>query len=478
MTRDAKLADLEAALAAAWDRDTLAVYADELLSRGDPRGELIAIDLEIAEHGSTAELASRRTSILHGWLGGHVPMNPHRPWIGESLQLGFVDDLCIDEQGALTVDDVRLALATPLAPYLRGVTVIGDARSIARTLRELAVREHGHLQRLTISARDGGLVDDGAVRALLAACPRLQLLEVRGNQVLRDLPHPTLRRARITGFDAIVALADGTGDAWPAVEELDFAFGDALADYGRRIPVVALPAGEPPTLLAAEMLPALRRLDLSRNEHDVLVPNAYDIYDDLEGDPDDAIVTENVELFAWLRELPVRSQLSHLRVPSVRTDIDARWLQDALDGMPALEELVIARGHYARLPPLRHPRAQISIPPAWPWPPPRDVRAAALRITVSRSRHEVDVHLAEAVTAMENHFEAMAPSAREAWTRFWDVARQVGDDRLSFPSRTLLRALEAVELESWRELRMELRAYPLADDEMVTIERATVEPWG
>ena len=38
---------LEASLRARWDRETLAVYADHLEAIGEPRGELISIDLRI-----------------------------------------------------------------------------------------------------------------------------------------------------------------------------------------------------------------------------------------------------------------------------------------------------------------------------------------------------------------------------------------------------------------------------------------------
>src|SRR5438552_7266092 len=50
------LDELEATLRARWDRETLAVYGDHLMSAGDPRGELVALDLRIDDEGATAEL--------------------------------------------------------------------------------------------------------------------------------------------------------------------------------------------------------------------------------------------------------------------------------------------------------------------------------------------------------------------------------------------------------------------------------------
>src|SRR5699024_4537910 len=85
---------LEAALAIAFDRHTLAVYADYLQSISDPRGELIALDLEIEGRPCPPELAARRTSLLHAWLGALVPAdNVHRSWVGDSLRFGFIEDL-------------------------------------------------------------------------------------------------------------------------------------------------------------------------------------------------------------------------------------------------------------------------------------------------------------------------------------------------------------------------------------------------
>jgi len=44
-------------------------YGDELQAVGDPRGELIAIDLENAVSGPTPERTRRRIELLHAWLG-------------------------------------------------------------------------------------------------------------------------------------------------------------------------------------------------------------------------------------------------------------------------------------------------------------------------------------------------------------------------------------------------------------------------
>ncbi|HET9988193.1 MAG TPA: hypothetical protein VFQ65_06730, partial [Kofleriaceae bacterium] len=58
------LAELERELATAWSRDHLAVYADHLQALGDPRGELIAIDLA----GRPAASEGRRAQLVATWL--------------------------------------------------------------------------------------------------------------------------------------------------------------------------------------------------------------------------------------------------------------------------------------------------------------------------------------------------------------------------------------------------------------------------
>ena len=45
-----------------WDRDEVTVYADTLAAAGDPRGELIA--LEVEDHGTTIEIDARRGELI------------------------------------------------------------------------------------------------------------------------------------------------------------------------------------------------------------------------------------------------------------------------------------------------------------------------------------------------------------------------------------------------------------------------------
>jgi hypothetical protein len=67
-----KIDDVEAALAASWDREHRAVYGDALAASGDPRGELIAIDLHVETHGPSEELTARKQALIEAWLGAEL----------------------------------------------------------------------------------------------------------------------------------------------------------------------------------------------------------------------------------------------------------------------------------------------------------------------------------------------------------------------------------------------------------------------
>src|SRR5687768_12369045 len=109
------LAQLEAALQARWDDATAAVYADALIARNDPRGELIALDLHIARHGLTDELRAARRARVTAWLGD-------RAWADAGL--GLTSTAVTSEADAVALK------ADPIAPYLRGITVYDHASTL------------------------------------------------------------------------------------------------------------------------------------------------------------------------------------------------------------------------------------------------------------------------------------------------------------------------------------------------------------
>lgn len=82
--------ELEASLHSSLDRATLEKYSDALQAKGDPRGEIIAIDLQIDVHGATPELSRRRRDRLITWLGTDAIAN--RRWNPARFKYCLFDD--------------------------------------------------------------------------------------------------------------------------------------------------------------------------------------------------------------------------------------------------------------------------------------------------------------------------------------------------------------------------------------------------
>ncbi len=317
--------DLEAAVRARWDREAIAVYGDHLMSIGDPRGELVAMDLRLdVEAGSPAVIA-RRNELIAAWFGDKLP-----PGI---VRYGFVD---VDATSATPDSQLAIALGGPGAAYVRSVAIVGPPELISRSLAMLVRERRPWLTRLVVrqwSESAVPTIDAATCARLVAAAPHLTELEVEGRRVFHDLVPPRVRTMRVSGFDALHALI---GDGAPlAVTDLDFAF---HCHFAREH--AAPPAPMLRDLLAPRRLPALVALDLSRNEPGRLAPHT------LGGD---------LHVFSFVENLTLRRQLEVLRLPPLIASADLTKLQHALDGMPALRELVV----YGAPKPLIHPTAKI-----------------------------------------------------------------------------------------------------------------------
>ncbi len=475
---------LEAALLASWDRETLAVYADHLQGLGDPRGELIALDLELATR-STPELVQRRVSLLAGWLG-LVPSNPHTPWVGDSFKFGFVDNFRLEEDDGAEARLVEV-LASPLAPYLKRVTIVGTATHVATMLRGLAGDAvHPWLTELSVRVQGRGFVDPEAVSRWIAVTPALQRLDVQGHEVFADFPHRGVQRLRITGATAIPGLFND-GDPMINVRELDLAFDQSDVPYGT-------PAAGP---IEALQLPALRILDLSRNEPEsrrVQYGDLDEDYHDAE-DPDaapgDAGPPSALEALA---RQPIRSQLTHLKLPSIRSRQELERLEQIASHMPALEEIEIVRAHYFKLPAkLATTKAKFVRPAGWPWPAVAEIpEGDVVKVQVPGSFGDETVRIVDAAAIMERRFEDLDADARYAWTRFWALVDELGKlpwksnpkidptktwtDERSFSAALMVQALDACDIGGsggWREFREVLRSRsPFAAGALLTMTRS------
>jgi hypothetical protein len=415
------IANLEAALLEAFDREHLAVYADALQSRGDPRGELIAIDLHIDAYGSTAELAARRGELIAAWLG-----NVAARW-DVRVRYGFI------HVSNVNADDIGSALTFP---YLRGIDAYGLGAELIESVAKLAEEPRRWLATLRLEAPSnvaGWIVSPELGAAVIRATPRLELLDIHGPRVLGDVVHPRVRRLRVTGHDAVASLTQA-GPAWPRVTDLDYAF-NCRNDEDARRPDARMLA----KLLAVARLPALRRLDLSRNE-----PG-------LDGWPN--YLGGSVDVLQFVRELELGAQLTHLRLPSLRGEQQLADAQAALAGMQ-LVEIEVAReyghGHAANL---WHPSAKLVVPASVGWPP-LDLVDGCDGLYISFPEPKLGgrfINFCDIVRFMEHSYAELPADARGAWDEFWrledllalDDAVAPGKTReISVPAGVLLRALE------------------------------------
>ena len=439
---------LEAALAASWDRDTLAVYADHLQAEGDPRGELIALDLEIEAHGNTLELSKRRTSLLFAWLGALVPVdNVHASWVGDSLRFGFVEDLVYSGHQPNAALRLEQALASPAGPYVRGLTMTGTAPELEAGLAVIARREHAWLGRLAISGFHQVPVSPSVASAAFRALPRLHTLELAQAAAFGPLSHPSIKRLVIRGRDVYAALGDGASfdDVTELVLDLKTSQYDEVydEDYEQPAPAAPLP-------LPAVAFPSLRRLDLATTAN---VDAAYEL----------------------LKTFEARTRITSLRIPQLRNAHDREDLVAAIHDMRALETIEVAHGSYydpPDIPNVRFVRAE-----TWPWPTQERARGQGLRIYQPLAKYGDVVAILDAVYVMEDAYETLPEAARAAWSQLWRFVAELTNAARPFPARVLAEAVESYPTlmhNGWRELREELSARrPLAADAMVRIERCT-----
>jgi hypothetical protein len=304
------IAELEAAVRATWDRDAIAIYADHLQAIGDPRGELVAIDLRIDQGEADPAVFARRAELIEEWFGAALP-----PGI---VRYGFVD---ADASGMGPDSQLALALRGPGARFIRSVTLAGPHDEIGPALRELADAPRPWLTSLTLrhwQETASPLLDVTATTQLFANLPALTSLVLEGRRILAAVAHPTVDRLRVTGFDAI----DLTGDeVWPRLRELDFTFHCQYAAQHADPPTATISR-----LLAPETLPMLAVLDLSRNEPGHVEPRA------LGGE---------IVVSAFFSRFAPHPTLASVRLPSLRHEAAIAAVERALAQLPALRDVAV-----------------------------------------------------------------------------------------------------------------------------------------
>jgi len=307
-----EIAQLEAAVRASWDREAIAIYADHLQAIGDPRGELVAIDLRIDEAGADAAVVARRNELIAEWFGADLP-----PGL---VRYGFVD---VDATGAKSHHQLDAALTGPGAAFVRSIALAGDPAQITRAVFLLGERPHPWLTSLTIkqwSERATPTCDDRFTQSLFAHAPALRSLDLSGRRILGNAAHPTLERLHVTGFDGLASLLD-PDQHWPRLATIDAAIHCQYAtDHAN--PSFATLA----RFLAPPSLPALTSLDLSRNEPGHLEPRS---------------LGGSFVASAFLGRFANHPRLATVALPALRHTYAVEAVERTLAELPAIREVTV-----------------------------------------------------------------------------------------------------------------------------------------
>jgi uncharacterized protein (TIGR02996 family) len=261
---------LEAAIASSGDVGTYEVYADWLIEHGDPRGDLITLDIACERDPDNTRLKDQRNALL----GAHAD-----PWLGALAGRPEVE--CVWHRGflhAVTIgqtDDTRHATAyaalrgLPTAALLRELTLWehwSDEPWLQPAVEALA--EHGiseSLRSLAFGAshrhQHWGTAKLDSLAILYPHLGGLDALRVRANELdLGDIKLPAIRVFEVAsdGFTR-ANLASLIGASWPRLEDLALRF-EATGVHARDLARLldALPAS----------LRSLR-VDLRSNDPDV-----------------------------------------------------------------------------------------------------------------------------------------------------------------------------------------------------------------
>ncbi len=310
--------DLEAAIVEDPDNsDAYAVYGDWLAQRGDPRGELIAVQLARRTRPDDATLAERETELLdiyaYEWLGALA-----WPYPGEmriKWNYGFIQDVVFtrpdDEDSPAhnsLLDAVRTLRTLPGLACLRDVELTGENHwpgpKLWSVLAEVGLPPS--VRRLAITATKRFLAKPVEVSPIYPALAGLDALEI-GFQEIHfgpTLPLPNLRSLTLYWISR-ENMAALRASSWPRLERL-FLWLQGDGSEGMQLTLA-----DHAWLLEAASVPALRYLGLGG--------------------------TLTAELIAELAASPLVRQISTL-------DLSEAWgtFEEALEAaMPALAHLEV-----------------------------------------------------------------------------------------------------------------------------------------
>jgi uncharacterized protein (TIGR02996 family) len=249
----------ELAAAISCDLDDVAarlVYADWLTERGDPRGDLIAVQAALLDRPDDARLRDREARLLaahRSHLLGDLPDDDEL--VRARFHLGWLDEVWV---GPRDTRELLAELATlESARFLRSLTVV--TWQIDETFAVFAAPSlRAHLVELRLG--DTGIVERVRL-SWLDPSPRLARLDLRAHDVVLDggPPLPSLRQLRCQDGHLDLTGLESPSTRFPALEELHLSVSEISRDGATLTdnPEVIAPLLDDPP-------PLLRRLAISR----------------------------------------------------------------------------------------------------------------------------------------------------------------------------------------------------------------------
>jgi uncharacterized protein (TIGR02996 family) len=215
---DPRYPELEAVIAA--DPDNPAHYAvlgDWLQSRGDPRGQLIA--LELADDKAARKFLGKH---LDEFLGPLAPYEKASPEPLFTWRFGFIQQAYLHGERQKPLDGVlELVLAAPVGRFLVNLTLGHADQAVVAVLSQRAPASLRALRLWRIENLDLG--------AVWERVPSLRRLSLSGRALaLGGLELPALERLELTDEHMLHATTRTIArQAWPALRELRLDFGHA-----------------------------------------------------------------------------------------------------------------------------------------------------------------------------------------------------------------------------------------------------------
>ena len=427
-----------------WNDDTAAVYADLLTSRGDPHGELIAIDLALAK-GITDALLERKRELLWAWIGAATIADA--PWTLHHFRAGLLRRLRLPTTARFPLDELVEQVFGAVGSRIAELEIYGTNDELETGLRVLASRQLPWLTTLSVRrVGESRPIDKRVWAELVAATPNLRSLTLVGPSVAASPLHPAIEKLRTHG--PAVAIA---GEPVTSVTELDLRF---ETDVYR-----SAPTSNPEALAALvnpRAFPALRRLDLSANVPPRREPSS------------------RAGVLLFLDAVANLDRFERVRVPWIETDDTARELIAMLERCPQLT-IEVAR-MYSTLE-VSHPR--LVVPPLRQWPGGEHSRSALI-VDIASGVHCTELALSSLIEHLEVTFDAMRADQQRAWLEVWRFldGLEWEDDQgntiyKELSASTLLTALDALDGIDDRAANVAdaIRGAKLAKSALVTVSR-------